>query len=763
MNFGNKSSRRVGELSQEHRPQSPLLNVSDKFAGIVRAAIIADKDLSASRAGNSGEAPRARRCFGGGARPSLRCQLIISTALALIAVAGNASAADLSPMFLKSPSTSAPYDWSGFYIGGNIGYAWGTSNWTAAPNSGSLSLYQGLNSFDESGSFFLGLQAGYNYTFNNRVVVGAEVDGSAPSFAGLNFLTIGGISNFNSPVYGPLSFSENVLDSGTLRGRLGYAPGNWLFYVTGGLALSYNQPSLTQVATGISQPLFLWRAGYAAGAGVEVPFMPHWTARFEYLYTGYPSKSIPFPEYNNLGPTFTSNWSQQQLRVGVNYQFNDGTAPAKGKSDDDAPWKNASDTINFHAQSTFVEQSYPPFSSPYQTINLNQNSTTGAGQGKETFDATLFAGVRLWQGAELWVNPEIDQGFGFADTHGFGGFPSAESYKVGLSYPYARVPRYFVRDTFNLGGDSEKLDADLNQFAGSRTENRLVVTVGKFSVVDLFDTNKYANNVKNDFLNWAAVNSGALDYAGDAWALTYAAAAELYLDRYAFRMGIFDLSDQPAGGITPTAYGADQRFHEFQWFWEAEERHELWGQPGKLKITAWLQRGEMGAFADAVALAQQTDQQANINAVRKYRSRPGVSGNMEQALTDTIGVFARVGWADGNLEPWDNTDIDYSGQAGFSFNGKPWGRPNDTIGIMQMVNGISTIHQEFLNYGGLGILVGDGQLPHPGLEYITEAYYSYALTDTTKLSADYQFVVNPAYNRDRGPVNVFAGRFHWQF
>ena len=96
-------------------------------------------------------------------------------------------------------------------------------------------------------------------------------------------------------------------------------------------------------------------------------------------------------------------------------------------------------------------------------------------------------------------------------------------------------------------------------------------------------------------------------------------------------------------------------------------------------------------------------------------------------------------------------------------NGKSWGRPDDTVGIAGVINAISPIHAEFLNLGGLGILVGDGQLPNPTTEKILEAYYSYSVTGSTKLTFDYQFIADPAYNSDRGPVNVFTGRVHWQF
>ena len=148
---------------------------------------------------------------------------------------------------------------------------------------------------------------------------------------------------------------------------------------------------------------------------------------------------------------------------------------------------------------------------------------------------------------------------------------------------------------------------------------------------------------------------------------------------------------------------------------------------------------------------------------RRYTSRPGVSLNLEQQITDTVGVLARAGWVDGNVEPWDFADTDRTVAAGVSISGKIWDRPDDKVGMSGIIDDIASVHAEFFNLGGLGVLVGDGQLPHPGPEKIFEAYYSYALTSSTKLSADYQFIVNPGYNTDRGPVNVFSGRIHWQF
>jgi len=690
--------------------------------------------------------------------------LAVSTAALAIVSAQSAVADDIT--VTKAPaipySGTSGYNWTGFYAGGHFGVAWGSSNWTATPGiSGSTSLFRTIDTFDEAGSFFAGVQAGYNYMLPNRVVIGAEIDASFPSYQNLAGISIGGTSNFTSPALGSLSYSETMLAFGTARARIGYAPGSWLFYATGGFAWTYNQQSLTQLSTGDSESPFLWRLGWAAGAGVETPIAPHWTSRLEYLFTDYGSSSYSFS--GGLQP-ISSNFQVQELRAGFSYQFGNDAAPAYAAPlVTKAPAGPDPDNLSFHGQTTFVWQGYPAFRSPYQGVQ----SLPGGGEGRETVDVTLFAGVRLWQGAQLWVDPEIDQGFGLADTHGVAGFPSAESYKLGFTYPYARVQRYFIRQTIDLGGETEKVDADFSQFAGSQTANRLVLTVGKFSVVDIFDTNKYANSPKSDFLNWSTVNAGSFDYAGDAWAYTYGAAAEWYQGNWTLRGGVFDMSQTPAGGGGDSAlgYGLDPTFHNFEFVGEIENRYALSGQPGKIKLTGFLIRGDMGTYSNAIALSQATGLDASdaLAAVRTYQSRPGISLNLEQQITETMGLFASAGWADGNVEPWDNTDIDRSVEAGVSVNGKPWNRPDDTVGIAGVLNGISSAHAAYFNAGGLGILLGDGQLPNPGLEEIIETYYSYAISSSTKVSLDYQFIANPGYNTQRGSVNVFAGRFHTQF
>ncbi|PAV92881.1 hypothetical protein WR25_21061 [Diploscapter pachys] len=405
-----------------------------------------------------------------------------------------------------------------------------------------------------------------------------------------------------------------------------------------------------------------------------------------------------------------------------------------------------------HGQATVVLQATPGFASPY----AGANSLTPR-QAKETVDVTLYAGVRPWAGGELWVNPEIDQGFGLSNTLGVAGFPSAEAYKVGRTAPYTRLQRLFLRQTIDLGGAREAVAGFANQLAGSRTANRLVLTIGKFGVGDVFDTNIYAHDPRADFLNWSAVDTGSFDYAADAWGYSTGIAAEWYRAAWTLRLGAFNLSKVPNGETLERGFG------QYQLDAEVEHRHQLAGRPGAVRVTLFRNRGRFGRFDEVLALAARTGDVADTGLVRSRRTRAGIGINVEQAASDTLGVFARAGIADGQVEPYDFTDIDRTAQAGLSLRGAGWGRSGDTLGAVVIVNAISRDHQRYLDAGGLGVLVGDGRLPNPGAERIGEAYYKIAAARGVELTVDYQFIANPGYNRDRGPANVFAFRAHGAF
>ena len=404
-----------------------------------------------------------------------------------------------------------------------------------------------------------------------------------------------------------------------------------------------------------------------------------------------------------------------------------------------------------HGQTTLVEQGNLRFRSPYR----GANSLDPAAQGRETLDATLYVGLRPWAGAEIWINQEVDQGFGLANTLGAAGFPSGEAYKVGKQAPYMRLQRAFVRQTVNLGGAIESVDPDLNQLGGSRTADRLVFTVGKFSVGDVFDTNKYAHDPRGDFLNWTLIDTGTFDYAADAWGYSAGAAAEWYQGPWTTRAAVFDLS------VVPNSTTLDGRLGQFQLIGEVERRYKLGARDGKLAVTGYLTRGRMARFADAIAAAG--GGVPDPASVRRYATRTGIGANLEQQLTDQVSLFARAGIAQGDREADEFTDVDRTVAVGLSVSGDRWGRKDDTVGLAGVVNAISKVHQRYLAAGGLGILVGDGRLPHYGAERIVEAFYSAAVTKGVKVSLDGQVLDNLAYNRDRGPATVLAVRLHAQF
>lgn len=410
------------------------------------------------------------------------------------------------------------------------------------------------------------------------------------------------------------------------------------------------------------------------------------------------------------------------------------------------------DAVAIHGQATITLQATPTFRDPYEGDNSLKPK-----QSRETVDVTLYAGVRPWAGGELWVNPEVDQGFGLSNTLGVAGFPSAEAYKVGKASPYLRLQRLFFRQTIGLGGDVKQVKGDLNQFAGTRMADRLVVTVGKFGVGDVFDTNRYAHDPRADVLNWALVDAGTFDYAADAWGYSSGIAAEWYTGPWTLRAGLFNLSTIPNGETL------ERGLRQYQLDGEVERRFTLGGRDGALRVTAFRSRGDFATFTDALALAAAGGGTPDLTSVRRRRSRLGADVNLEQAISEDLGVFARAGVTEGGVEPYDFTDIDRTASAGVQLGGAHWGRAGDKVGVAAVVNGISAEHRRYFAAGGLGVLVGDGRLPHYGAEAIGELYYRWAPAEAFSLTLDYQLVGNPGYNHDRGPVNVMGLRAHAQF
>lgn len=411
----------------------------------------------------------------------------------------------------------------------------------------------------------------------------------------------------------------------------------------------------------------------------------------------------------------------------------------------------APETWAVHSQFTNVTQHHKRFASPYR----GQNSLDAAGRTEETSDITVYAGVRLPTGTELWLNPEIDQGFGLSNTVGMAGFPSGEAYKVGADTPYLRLPRAFLRHTFALGGPQEAVEAAPNQLGGARTHDNVVLTAGKFSVTDVFDTNSYAHDPRGDFLNWSLIDAGAFDYAADAWGFTYGAALEWNQGSRTARAGVFQLSAQPNGKIIRPSLS------QFMLVAELEQRYQWNGHAGKVKLLGFANHASMARYADAVRQASAPNV-PDVAGVRRMAWRTGLAVNLEQELTADVGLFARASVNDGAKEAYEFTEINRSLSGGLAIKGTAWGRPDDTVGVAAVVNGLSGDARAYFTQGGIGILIGDGGLQY-GAEKIAEAYYTARLGKHLGLTLDLQEARNPAYNRSRGPVHLVAARVHAEF
>ncbi len=409
-----------------------------------------------------------------------------------------------------------------------------------------------------------------------------------------------------------------------------------------------------------------------------------------------------------------------------------------------------------HFQATGIYQAYPAFSAAYS----GPESLNPSGQQRHTDTATAFFGVRTWNGGELYFNPEFSQGEALSNAFGVAGFPNGEGTKAGGYTGRVVTERLFIRQTLGLGGKTENIESDQNQLAGAKDISRITFTAGKFAASDIFDNNAYSHDPRTQFMNWALMDSGAWDYPSDARGYTKGAVVELNQKDWAIRYGAFIESEIPNGKET-NPHG----FTSLGNVAELEERYKLNEKPGTTRLLVFLNSGRMGKFGDAIDIAGETGKDVNtaIAETRKYgNTKYGFAINAEQKLTDDLGAFTRISWNNGQTEDWSYTNIDRSLAVGLSLQGKRWGRDDDTVGFAGVINGISKNQQDFLKNGGLGILIGDGKLNY-GLESILETYYSYKITSYLTLTPDYQFVLNPAYNQDRGPVNIFSGRLHLEF
>ena len=420
------------------------------------------------------------------------------------------------------------------------------------------------------------------------------------------------------------------------------------------------------------------------------------------------------------------------------------------------PLAHGADEESWNAkfQTTYIWQGKAPFNAAYS----GTNSLTPEREKSYSFTGTAFLGMRPWAGGELYFNPEGAQGVPLSNLTGLGGFTNGEIARTAGPTPTFYVARVFLRQTWGLGGAQTAVDSAANQLAGTIDSHRIVLTIGKLSVMDIFDNNAYSHDPRTQFLNWSLMTAGAYDYAADSRGYSWGAALEYYHDDWAIRAGRFM---QPK---LPNQLALDQNiFRHYGDQIEVEHDHTLAGQPGKVRLLAFRNRTVMSRFQDALDYAALHGSVPNINNVRygdqiKY----GFDLNLEQQLTPDVGVFGRASWADGKTETYAFTEIDNSLAAGALVKGSAWGRTLDSMGVAFVQNGLSHQRRDYLAGGGISFFIGDGALNYRP-EKILETYYSLGVVKGTWLTLDYQYIRHPAYNADRGPVSIGAVRLHGEF
>ena len=410
---------------------------------------------------------------------------------------------------------------------------------------------------------------------------------------------------------------------------------------------------------------------------------------------------------------------------------------------------------SIHYQTTIITQKHDalqkaPYTGAFSLAPKEDQKTSAT--------ATVFFGRHLWDGGELYFNPEISGGEGLSKVNGIAGFPNGDIEKVGSPAPAPYVARLFLRETFNLGGESEKLEDGFNQVAGARDVNRVTVQFGKVAATDVFDTNTYAHDPRTQFMDWAIMDYGAWDYAADTRGYTPGLSVEYNRDDgWALRYGVFMVPRRANSAIFDFSLGKANAQNL-----EVERRYKLFGKDGAVRVLGYDNNAHMGSYREAVDAAIASGNTPNLIPTRKYRAKIGFGINAEEEIFKDVGGFLRASWNDGRSETWMFTEIDRSLSIGATVKGTRWSRPDDVIGLGGVVNGLSPDHRDFLAAGGTGFIIGDGRLNYSP-EKILETYYSLRFHANMSLSVYYQFVGDPAYNQDRGPVNIGSVRLHVEF
>ncbi len=402
-----------------------------------------------------------------------------------------------------------------------------------------------------------------------------------------------------------------------------------------------------------------------------------------------------------------------------------------------------------------VNQYVPRFKSPYD----GPNSFLSGDAYTQTYG--VYLGAQLAPTLQTYMDLEMFRGTGVAaDGVGLGGYINGDVVRAGSSHEpqTVYVARLYLRYFVPLSSETEKVQRCVDQCPAEQPVSRWEVKLGKITATDDFDQNRYANNNRTQFLNYDFLFNTAWDYASDTRGYSFGLATAVVQPRWRLAFGVY---------MEPnTANGA--KFTYIDWG-ELGYNLELTLKPNDagtvVRLLTYLNEGRMGSYDAALALGGATSTTPDLVQVQKRGgTKYGFGLNFEQPIADggETGIFARLGWNDGHHENWSYVESDRHASLGVQVSGVRWGRAEDGFGLAYGVNGISSEHKDYLAAGGVGILLGDGRLNY-GLEQAFEAYYRLQINKYAALSPDFQYIVNPGYNRDRGPADVYGLRFRLSY
>ncbi len=417
--------------------------------------------------------------------------------------------------------------------------------------------------------------------------------------------------------------------------------------------------------------------------------------------------------------------------------------------------------VNVHGQTTYINQRYNNFTSSYS----GQNSMSALKSMSYTWSGTLFFGARLAPNTDIYFNPEVISGVPFSGLTGLGGFTNGEATKANGAQAKFYSARAFLRQTINQEGDKIVLENEANQITQTVSSNRVVVTAGQFSTLDIFDDSRYAKDPRIQFMNWGNMTYLAYDYAADARGYSTGLAGEWYLGNWVMR------ASRMLAPKTPNSRDLNwQIFNTYGDQVEVERQHHIGDLPGKVSVLAYRNKMILARFQDATNYVVANNAQGTqaINNVRNnYQYKTGIGVNGEQALTKDLGIYGRAFTSDGHTETMSFTEADNSLSIGMGLNGTSWSRPKDTIGISMMQNGLSSYRKNYLQSGGVSYFIGDYAGPGQTISYrperIGEVYYNATVIKNVLAGLNFQHINNPAYNAARGPVNILSFRIHAEF